>query len=317
MAKLEESQSILKSFGLPPAQQNEASAYTLLALAGLTEDQPWSQARRMTLRVHDVLGFVKDAYDKHYAENTRETIRRRVLHQFEQARLIDRNPDEPTRPTNSGKTCYRLTGEALSVIVAYGQARFLAAVAEFQKRQPSLLELYRADRGSHTLEIELPEGVRAYLSPGRHNELQAAVLRDFYPNFIPEAKLLYLGDTAKKDWLVEARELERAGLPFSSHDKFPDLVFWWETRNWLILVEAVTTHGPFSPKRRAELEVLLKGSTAHRVYVTAFPTWKELRRYMHEIAWETEVWVAEAPKHMIHFNGPKFLAPALPGGAGG
>lgn len=309
MSKLEESQTLLEAFGLPPAQQNEAAAYTLLALAGLEECQDWESASRQKLRVHDILHFTKTAYRKHYAENTRETIRRRVLHQFEQARLVDRNPDDPSRPTNSGKTCYALTKEAHAVIVTFGTSRFPEALAGFRTRQPALMEIYGGTRSRCAVEVSLPEGVKAFLSPGRHNELQAAVIQEFWPRFVPTAKLLYLGDTAKKDWHVEPVLLESVGLPFSVHDKYPDVVFWLADRRWLVLLEAVTTHGPFSAKRRTELEKLLKKSAVHRVYVTAFPSWKEFKRHMDEIAWETEVWLAEAPDHMIHYNGPRFLAP--------
>jgi hypothetical protein len=34
-----------------------------------------------------------------------------------------------------------------------------------------------------------------------------------------------------------------------------------------------------------------------------------MSRYLGEIAWETEVWVADAPSHLIHFNGERFLGP--------
>ncbi|MFS2517149.1 MULTISPECIES: BsuBI/PstI family type II restriction endonuclease [Parabacteroides] len=30
---------------------------------------------------------------------------------------------------------------------------------------------------------------------------------------------------------------------------------------------------------------------------------------MADIAWETEVWIAENPGHMIHFNGDRFIGP--------
>ncbi len=182
-------------------------------------------------------------------------------------------------------------------------------MADFQGRQPTLLARYQKARRKHAVEVDLPEGIKAFLSPGAHNELQASVLRDFWPNFVPKAKLLYLGDTAKRDWHVDAMMLAQVGLPYSAHDKFPDLVFWLEDREWLVLVEAVTSHGPVSPKRRAELEDLLKDSPHHRVYVTAFASRKAFKQHMDEIAWETEVWVAEVPDHMIHYNGPKFLAP--------
>jgi hypothetical protein len=310
MGKLEESQTILQSFGLPPAQQNETAAYTLLALAGLRESDPWSKCGRQMLRIHDILQFINSAYAKDYKENTRESIRKYVLHQFVEARLVDRNPDDPKRATNSGKNCYAITAQAQAVIALYGTGDdFMKAMTEFQGKHPALMEVYRAARAAHAVEVALPDNVKAFLSPGKHNELQADIIKEFWPRFIPDAKLLYLGDTAKKDWHVDNEKLQQVGLPYSVHDKFPDVVFWIEERNWLILVEAVTTHGPFSPKRRGELEALLRESACHRVYVTAFPSWKEFKQYMDDLAWETEVWLAEIPDHMIHYNGPKFLAP--------
>lgn len=309
MGKLEESQAILKAFGLPPAQQNESAAYTLLALAGLHENQAWNKASSALVRIHDILEFIKNTYKKKYAENTRETIRRNVLHQFEKARIVDRNPDDHSRPTNSGKTCYALAPEARLVISSYGSRRFTREMATFRSQQADLMELYQAARTSHFVEVNMPDGITALLSAGKHNELQAAVIHEFWRRFIPSATLLYLGDTAKKALHVDKDGLQAIGLPFSVHDKYPDLVFWLADRQWLVLVEAVTTHGPFSPKRRAELESLLKSSQFHRVYVTAFPSWKEFKQYMNLIAWETEVWLAEVPDHMIHYNGPKFLLP--------
>jgi hypothetical protein len=45
------------------------------------------------------------------------------------------------------------------------------------------------------------------------------------------------------------------------------------------------------------------------VFVTAFLNRRGLLKYLGAIAWETEVWVADTPDHMIHFNGERFLGP--------
>ncbi|WP_283240947.1 BsuBI/PstI family type II restriction endonuclease, partial [Vibrio parahaemolyticus] len=94
-----------------------------------------------------------------------------------------------------------------------------------------------------------------------------------------------------------------------SHDKLPDVVVYDEKRQWLFLIEAVTSHGPVSPKRWLELEKALNGCSVGRVYVTAFPHRVEFRKNAADIAWETEVWIADNPDHMIHFNGDRFLGP--------
>lgn len=93
------------------------------------------------------------------------------------------------------------------------------------------------------------------------------------------------------------------------HGKMPDVVIHHTQKNWLVLVEAVTSHGPVNAKRRGELKTLFKNSKAGLVFVTAFLSRQGLVKYLPEISWETEVWVAESPSHLIHFNGERFLGP--------
>lgn len=69
-------------------------------------------------------------------------------------------------------------------------------------------------------------------------------------------------------------------IPEMNHGKLPDVVLYDRRRNWLFLIEAVTTHGPVSPKRHAELEAMLRRSTAGRIYVTAFSRAKSGERQM-------------------------------------
>lgn len=92
-------------------------------------------------------------------------------------------------------------------------------------------------------------------------------------------------------------------------EKLPDVVLYDERRNWLFLVEAVTSHGPVSAKRHAELEAMLDECRAERVYVTAFMDFTAFRKYAADVVWESEVWIAESPDHMIHFDGERFLGP--------
>ena len=146
-------------------------------------------------------------------------------------------------------------------------------------------------------------------APGRHNRLQALVVTSFGPRFAPGSTLLYLGDAADKLLHLDREKLDQLGVPFTEHDKLPDIVLYDEERNWLFLVEAVTSHGPVSPKRVEELEYSFRDCTATRIYVSAFPDFRQFRQHLRHIAWETEVWVAEIPDHMIHFNGDKFLGP--------
>jgi type II restriction enzyme len=132
---------------------------------------------------------------------------------------------------------------------------------------------------------------------------------EFAPRFAPGSLLLYLGDTAQKHLHVDQVVLDVLKIPVTKHDKLPDVVLHLPTKNWLFLIEAVTSHGPVSPKRKHELETVLESCPIPRVYVSAFPDAKEFKRHAENIAWETEVWIAEMPDHLIHFNGDKFLGP--------
>ena len=96
-------------------------------------------------------------------------------------------------------------------------------------------------------------------------------------------------------------------IPITKHDKLPDVVLYDSQKNHLFLIEAVTTHGPLSPKRQIELEDTLRYCKAKRIYISAFPDFREFKRHIDNIAWETEVWIENNPDHMIHFNGPKFF----------
>ena len=312
MAKTEEAIKILRAMGLPRGQQNERSGLTLLALAGVGPKTSWAETKQPSLRIWDIMEFMRSRYGKDYAANSRETIRRQTIHQFEQARIGDRNLDDPDRPTNSGKTVYTLTPDAVQVLKSYGTADFEKTVAAFVKQFGSLEKAYNSSRASHRVPLKLPQGKTIYLSPGKHNRLQVAIIEEFGPRYAPGADVLYVGDTALKHVVCETEKLARLGIIITEHDKLPDVLLYSEERRWLFLIEAVTSHGPVSPKRHREIEKFLKKCIVQRIYVTAFLRMPDFRRYAADIAWETEVWVADNSDHMIHFNGPKFLGPYPP-----
>lgn len=309
MGKIQEAQRILQELGLPPAQQNEISALTLLALCNLSEAMPWANISRPTITIHNMMGFMKQRYGRTYAENTREVVRRQVIHQFEQARLVDRNPDDPSRPTNSPNTCYALTTDAFNVLVRFDTPAWKNAVSSFIEQHGALWKQYQQGRQALHLPLKLADGKQLYLTPGKHNQLQVAVIEQFGPRYAPGATVLYLGDAADKFVIFEQERLAQLGVPITMHDKLPDIILYHEEKNWLYLIEAVTSHGPVSHKRKHELENLLRGITTERIYVTAFLNFAEFKRHQSNIAWETHVWIAEMPEHLIHYNGMHLLEP--------
>jgi len=99
MGKLEEAKGILSAIGMPMAQTNDRSAFVLLSLANIKEDDNWQSAEKPDLRIVDMMNFMFEHYDKVYKPNTRETIRKDTIHQFVDGAVAERNMDSADRPT--------------------------------------------------------------------------------------------------------------------------------------------------------------------------------------------------------------------------
>jgi hypothetical protein len=308
MEKIKEGLDILIKAGVPRAQQNERSSLTLLAVLDIRQNTPWTQAKKRIIRIHDILVFIQKNYKKKYAENTRETIRRQTLHQFEQAGIVERNSDDPSRSTNSPNTVYNITDEALKLVKSYGATNWDETLHEFVTKKGRLIERYEKRKDKNLIQLKTTAGNLMKFSPGKHNELQVRIIKELVPRFCSNAKLVYVGDTARKLLFEELELLKKLNIPITKHDKLPDVVLYDEEKNYLLLIEAVTSHGPISPKRQVELIETLKECKAQKIYISAFPDFHEFKRHTDNIAWETEVWIASNPDHMIHFNGPKFFS---------
>lgn len=310
MSKIKEAQAILKELGLPDAQQNEISGYTLLALCNLKEKDKWSNAFKQSHGVSKgIMAFIAENYGREYAPNTRETFRRQVLHQFVHAGIADYNPDIPSLSVNSPRAHYAISVVALETVKTFRTRKWKESAAQFKNQIGELKKKYSKDRKMSRVPIKLPNGQVLLLSPGKHNLVQAAIVEEFASRFAIGSALLYLGDTEKKNLHIDKKKLKNIGIPITEHSKLPDVVIYDESKNWLYLIEAVTSHGPMSPKRIVELEEFLVNCNAGKIYVSAFPDFSEFKRHTNNIAWDTEVWIMEFPEHMIHFNGERFLGP--------
>ena len=201
--KIAEAQAILRALGLPTPQQNQISALTLLALCGMGVNYPWLQARRESRTVHGIMVFIAEKkYRVAYAENTRETVRRQVIHQLVLAGVADRNPFQPDLATNDPRTHYAISEAALNAIRTFGTSEWESAVAKFLSRGPTLVEISQRRRAKRLIPVRFPDGKLVKLSPGTHNKLQKAIVEQFAPRFAEDPKLLYFGDTAKKNLFI-------------------------------------------------------------------------------------------------------------------
>lgn len=306
---IEAARQIIIALGLPRAQHNKRSALSLLALLNLTPGKAWADAENPDMGITPIMDWARKHYGKKYAPNTRETFRRQSMHQFCDAGIALYNPDKPDRPVNSPKAVYRIEPAALALLRTFGTSAWHENLAAYLAERETLVARYAKERVHSRIPVEIAPGKKITLSPGAHSELIRAVIEDFAARFAPGGDVVYVGDTGDKWGYFDAPLLAGLGVDVDSHGKMPDVVLHYTAKNWLLLVESVTSHGPVDGKRHAELAGLFAGSTAGLVYVTAFPNRAVMGRYIGNIAWETEVWVADAPSHLIHFNGERFLGP--------
>ena len=306
---INEANQILISLGLPRAQQNERSALCLLALLNLTPRKRWALAENPLMGITPIMAWAREHYQKDYAPNTRETVRRQTMHQFVEAGIALYNPDQPDRPVNSPKAVYQIEPATFELLRSFGAKAWHEKLNDYLARRETLTIKYAMDRAQNRVPVQITPDKHITLSPGEHSKLIRAIIEDFGPRFAPGSILIYAGDTGDKWGYFDAALLADLGVNVDLHGKMPDVALYLPERNWLLLIESVTSHGPVDGKRHTELAQLFAGSKAGLVYVTAFPNRAIMGRYLGEIAWETEVWVADAPSHLIHFNGARFLGP--------
>lgn len=309
MSTVQESQDILRAFEFDRKRTNETSARTLLALAGLDESSAWADATNERMGVRYILDWMRGPLRHPIAENSRETIRRFVLHQFVDAGFCLYNDDDPARPTNSSKNNYRLNPEALLTIKLYGTPDFVPAVEEYLAEVGSLTAKYQAARDLARIPVTTPTGEVFTLKGGGQNILIKEMVENFCAYFVPGGEILYVGDADDKLATFERDRLASLGVVVDEHGKMPDLVVYQASSNWLFLMEAASTHGPVDHIRYSELSRMFAGSSAGIIYVSCFPNRSVMRRFLADLAWETEVWLASDPTHMIHLNGDRFLGP--------
>ena len=304
MDKIQETKTFLQIIGMPKAQQTDICCYVLLAMAGIKQGMSWNEAENNWIRIHDIIQFTNAFYGTAYAENSREAFRKQALHGFRTAALVEDNGE----PTNSPNYRYRLTNETLNLIKQMQTEEWEKAVGRFLRYHDKLVDIYASKKKMTMMPIKI-NGANFNFSAGKHNELQKAIIEEFAPRFAPHSECLYVGDTIEKDLVNNIDKLTALGFKITLHDKIPDVILYREDKNWIYFIESVTSVGPMNPKRILEIEDLTKSVTAGKIYVTAFLDFKTYKRFSEELAWETEVWIAELPEHMIHLNGDRFVGP--------
>ncbi len=273
MDKIDEARELLKMLGMPKAQQADICCYVLLAIAGIKKDTAWKDAGNEWIRIHDIIQFANTCYGSTYAENSRETFRKQALHHFRNAALVEDNG----KATNSPNYRYRLTEETLQLVRAFQTSEWQEFVSRFLKYHEKLVDIYTSKKKMTMMPVRI-NGADFQFSTGKHNELQKAIIEEFAPRFAPNTECLYVGDTIEKDLVKNVNKLKELGFEITLHDKMPDVVLYSEDKNWIYVVESVTSVGPMDAKRILEIAEMTKNVVAGKIFVTAFPEEKMMRK---------------------------------------
>ena len=307
---INEALEILDSVGIPLNSKTERAmekmAVCFLAVAGVKKD--WSKAiEDANLKSRDIIKIVNENFEENISSGSYDDIRRKDLKLLVLADIVINSGVNKRSATNDPTRGYALHPDFKNLIVTYKTTDWKSSLKKFNDNKPSLAEILSRKRNLEQIPVKLPSGKPIELSLGEHNVLQKEIIEQFLPRFGSDCSVLYIGDTSNKSLHMEIEELKKLNFFELSHDELPDIIAYSEKNNWLYLIEAVHSSGPMSEIRVHQLKKLLKDSKAELIFVTAFLNRAEFRKWVMDVAWETEVWIADNPDHMIHFNGHKFL----------
>lgn len=314
-ALIDDAIDILCSVGIPLEGKTERAlekmGMAFLAVAGITSS--WEQATSIEdqrfVKTREIIAFINMHFQEKISSGSYDDIRRKDLKLLILAGLVVNSADNVTAATNDPTRGYSITNEFKRLLLSFSTPQWFDMLTIFNSSHKQLREEFLRIRNIEKVSVTLPDGTMLDLSQGLHNDLQKAVIEEFLPRYGYGSQLLYLGDTAEKMLFLQKDKLEELHFFELSHDKLPDIIAYSSKKNWLFLIEAVHSSGAINETRLLELRRLTEHCTAEIIYVTAFLTRNDFRKWSYSIAWETEVWIAENPDHLIHFNGDKFLGP--------
>lgn len=290
-------------------RRKEKMACACLAVAGVKTSlkEARSMMNGVFLRTRDVIAFENEHYGENIAMGSYDDIRRKDLKPLTDLGYVVNSADFDMAATNNPTRGYALSAPFCKLVQSYGTKSWSKTLALFTETQRKLREELKRKRAAEKVPVTLPSGINLELSAGEHNILQKRIIEDFLPEFGMGAQVLYVGDTSDKYLYRDEEALKAINFFELEHDELPDIVAYSKEKNLLFLIEAVHSSGPMSESRISALKGLLKDCPANIVFFTAFLDMKEFRKWLTQIAWETEVWIADIPHHLVHFNGCKFL----------
>lgn len=287
----------------------ERMAMACMAVGGIKTNfsEVKSSEDRRFLTTREIINYENANYNENISSGSYDDIRRKDLLLLVQYRIVINSSSFETQATNNPTRGYALNPLFSDLLKHYGTTTWSKSLSNYKKQIEQLNAELKRKMELKRIPVKLPSGIEVELSAGEHNILQKHIVEDFLTIFGMGAEVLYIGDTSNKFLYKNDSTLNQIGFFSLAHDELPDIIAYCRGKNLLFLIEAVHSTGPMSEIRVEKLKQQLKKCTAIPVFITTFLNKKEFRRWVIEIAWETEVWIADNPEHMIHFNGYKFL----------
>lgn len=312
---INETLHLLDSIGIPIDDKSprnlERMALAFLALCDVKDSEDWQHAKSLQdayfLKTRDVIDFVNNHFGESISRGSYDDIRRKDLKHPILANIVV--PAFPESAKNDPKRAWAISDEYIELIRSYNSANWDTKLKAFLIGKRTLRDQLAGNRLLPKVPITLPSGIKLEFGLGEHNLLQKAIIEEFLPRFGYGARVIYVGDAEDKFLHYDQSEASRIGLSKLAHAELPDVVAFSQQKTWLFLIEAVHSSGPISAERMIVLQPFVENCSAPIVYVTAFLDRATFRKFLPDIAWETEVWIASEPDHMIHFDGDKFLGP--------
>jgi type II restriction enzyme len=287
------------------------AAMCFLAVAGVTHSADWQSAGTHPgppLGTRQIIDFINKHFEEKISRGSYDDIRRKHLRGAVLAGAVIQSAADPSAAANDPRRGYGLSHEHVPIIRTFGQVGWANAASKYMEGRPRIVDP-SAKQPVSLVPLILPDGTELKLGPGQHNALQRAVIEQFRPRFAPASDVLYLGDAENRTIVSKSEKLQDLGLVIETSGSLPDILLLDEKRGWVFFIEAVNSFGPISPQRLIALEALCTKCQLPQVFVTAFLDRNSFRKFAPDIAWETEVWIAQEPDHMIHFNGDRFFGP--------
>lgn len=306
---------ILDGLGIPiedkSARGLERMALVFLALCDVKHKGEWQYAKSLYdsyfLKTRDIIDYINKNFGEHISRGSYDDIRRKDLKHPILAGLVVSAYPESAR--NDPKRAWAINQRYIELIHSYNPTDWDDQSKVFMQGKRTLRDRLVGNREIPKIPITLPSGTSLEFGLGEHNQLQKAIIEEFLPRFGYGAKVIYVGDAENKFLHYDQSTADSIGLSKLAHEELPDVIAFSQEKNWLYLIEAAHSSGPISPERIITLQPLLEECTVATIYVTAFLDRATFRKFMVDVAWETEVWIASDPDHVIHFDGEKFLGP--------